>query len=233
MVEFNPFYKGPPRGKKSRTKQNPQRVGKDPLDRYYTPAWAVDVLADDYPFPRHANTIWEPCAGRGDIITALEANENLMQTPFLFLPSDIEPVEGVLQFDFLKDDVRRPNGNTGDKLAVQEAIHAAGNCLAIITNPPYSIPGATAADFVRKAFEYTPLVAMLLRMTWVEMCEDRGDIFKHRPPSEIRAISPRVPFEGPAMDGKKQAPNGISAWFIWKHTSGAPNTRFTWVEGKP
>lgn len=225
MVEFNPFYKGPPRGKKSRTKQNPQRVGKDPLDRYYTPAWAVDVLADDYPFPRHAKLIWEPCAGRGDIVDALKANKNLMQTHFDFFMSDVDPESGCHQSDFLALRDRRDE--------VPDEIRYANDPFVIITNPPYSIPGSTAADFVRIALEYTPYVAMLLRMTWTEKCEDRADIFDTRPPHEIRAISPRVPFEGPAMDGKKQAPNGISAWFIWQRANETSHTKFTWVEGKP
>jgi hypothetical protein len=94
----------------------------------------------------------------------------------------------------------------------------------LITNPPYVIPynggTATASDFARKALEYQadrsshspecPCgVAMLLRLSWLEPCQEREDIFRKSPPTDV-LILPRVQFiHAPGSN------NMTSAWVVW------------------
>lgn len=197
------------------------KTSKDPLDRYYTPAWVTELLLADWPFPDAIDSIWEPCAGVGNISKAIKANAPLCVVNVF--ASDVERVPGVAaSFDFLSPERRWPGEFPGRLL---HAIHS--ETLAIVTNPPYSIPGATAADFVRKALEYTPHVAMLLRLSWMEGAAERADIFRESPPAEIRIISPRVHYTGPNSDHKPANPNGPSAWFIWRPN--ATETKVTWI----
>lgn len=203
--------------------RNPQRVKKDPLDRYYTPAWVTEILVENWPFPEKVDCVWEPCCGEGHITSVL-ARQSGVEVDLASSDIDVDSAGEV--FDFLSDDVFVYKWYAFKYIPYR----IKQGRLAIITNPPYSIPGATAADFVRKALEYTPYVAMLLRLPWVEACEDRKSIFAEQPPAEIWAISPRVNYTGPNT-GKKQNVNSISCWYIWK--PGTEKTVFKWVEGKP
>lgn len=199
-------------------KKSNQRTKKDPLDRYYTPAWVTEILVENWPFPSQVDLVWEPCAGRGHIANVIEGDLNI-----LTYSSDVVDTEDgdrirFFEYDFLGNVASKPA-----RLAV-----GLGRCnVAIITNPPYSIPGATASDFVRKALEYTPYVAMLLRLSWLEACEDRKSIFAEQPPAEVW-ILPRVKFEGPNTNGG--SPSSTSAWFIWK--PGTTKTKLMWVGGE-
>lgn len=203
------------------------RNGKDPLDRYYTPEWAVKILKDDWPFQVPVWNVWEPCCGIGNIAKVLSDSSDYEEGEGLDVwASDIDNVDpdGLesFQFDFLRD--------TLDDSHMQQArLHEQlkKGTIAIVTNPPYTVPGATAASFVRKALEYTPYVAMLLRLTWIEAARDRASIFETNPPAEIWAISPRVNFTTPDGKESKNA-NMISCWFIWK--PGAKETVLKWVK---
>lgn len=185
-----------------------RRTKKDPLDRYYTPEWATKILTDDWPFPESVTHVWEPCCGKGFLSDVLIKN-----TSCEIIATDFDKDCGAAVHDFLHDGL--PSG-------LSEAISS----VAIVTNPPYTIPGATSADFVTKALEHTPYVAMLLRLTWIEATKDRAPIFASRPPSEIWAISPRVNFTTPDGTMSKNA-NMISCWFIW--LPGTTETKMKWV----
>jgi hypothetical protein len=165
-----------------------QKTGKDPLDRYYTPEWPTRLLLDHWPWPE-VHTVWEPCAGMGHIVRVLEERFGVLGV----LASDIDPDSPYPRRDFMGA--------------------MAPEAQAIVTNPPYTTPDYTAADFVRRALEITPRVAMLLRLSWLEPCGDRAGIFATSPPSEVW-ILPRVDFDGPNVGGANS--NGAtSAWFIW------------------
>lgn len=199
------------------TKSN-QRTKKDPLDRYYTPAWVTEILVEHWPFPEWVDTVWEPCVGQGHILDVVFNNCEHVNVGFA---TDADPEANGAQHDFL-----RQTCYDTEYLKVMGGYMGAKR-LCIVTNPPYTIPGATAADFVRRALEYTPYVAMLLRLSWLEACEDRKSIFAEQPPAEVW-ILPRVKFEGPNTNGG--SPSSTSAWFIWK--PGATETKLTWVKTK-
>lgn len=208
-----------------------QKTNKDPLDRYYTPAWVTQLLVEDWPFQVPIWNVWEPCCGNGDMTKILSDNSDFEYGEGLTVwSSDIDEITAddftSFKFDFLRDELNR-KFECVQQTSLFEAMHR--GTLAIVTNPPYSIPGATAADFVRKALEYTPYVAMLLRLSWADGCAERSDIFSERPPAEIRVIRPRIHFTGP-NESETKAPNGASAWFIWR--PGSEGTVMSWIGGE-
>lgn len=82
----------------------------------------------------------------------------------------------------------------------------------VITNPPFS----HAAEIVRHAFEFTRGVraggvAALLRLSFLEPCDNRGPWLGAHPPSDV-IVLPRISFTG---DGKTD--NVTCAWFVWRH----------------
>lgn len=175
-----------------------QRQASDPLDRYYTPSWVTRLLTMHWPWP-DVREVGEPCAGQGHIVRELAAHGLAVEA------SDFDPASPYRTLDFLS-----PPGTPGFE-QVRSRYEGIG---AIVTNPPYTIPGATAADFVRRALELTDRVAMVLRLPWLEPCDDRLSLFRHQPPRAVW-ILPRVHFEGPNIDPGKRANGATSAWFIW------------------
>jgi hypothetical protein len=163
-----------------------QKTRRDPLDRYYTPAWPTIALIDRWPWPAIARVL-EPCAGQGHMAEVLCSRFDV--TAF-----DVDPQSPYPTQDFLAYQAHDPE-------------------TAIVTNPPYSTPTATAADFARHALTLTPYVAMLMRLSWLEACRDRAGLFRDTPPSEVW-ILPRVSFGGPNVTVKNN--NGATAiWCIW------------------
>ena len=180
--------------------------GRDPLDRYYTPESATQALLD-YMGPRIYGVVWEPCCGQdwiGRVVRKHPGVERVILT-------DVDPDSArEEEFDFLSS----------------EAVFDFQDW--IVTNPPYVIPHwrngtATASDFVREALAYqkdraqasamTPCgVAMLLRLSWLEPCKEREDIFREHPPTDV-LILPRVHYiNAPGSN------NMTSAWVIWDPT---------------
>lgn len=82
-------------------------------------------------------------------------------------------------------------------------------CGGIITNPPWSC----AARFARRALEFTPNVAMLLRLTFLEPCESTSDAARVDLLHKLTAciVLPRVSF----IRGKAGTDSVCPAWFIW------------------
>jgi hypothetical protein len=168
--------------------------GRDPLDRYYTPEWATQALLA-YMGDRISGVVWEPCCGADMIGRVVRRHPGVKRV----ILSDVDPMSAMEEeFDFLSD----------------EAVFDFQDW--IVTNPPYVIPyngrTATASDFVRRALQYNcGGVAMLLRLSWLEPCQEREDIFRKSPPTDV-LILPRVQFiHAPGSN------NMTSAWVIWDH----------------
>jgi hypothetical protein len=75
----------------------------------------------------------------------------------------------------------------------------------VITNPPY---GALAAPIVKNAVKYARSVCVLVRLSFTEPCDDRGEFLEENPPNIIR-IMPRYSFTGKGSD------NSTVQWLIW------------------
>ena len=169
---------------------------RDALDRYYTPQWVTEALLDHVGV---SGNVLEPCAGTGGVADVLERHGlNVVRCD---IDRGASP-KNVIK-DFLNADSR-----------VQ--IHIPPPAW-VITNPPYATPdGRKASDFVRRAINIAPRVAMLLRLSWLEPCGDRIDIFTEAPPSRL-VILPRISFKGPGGRGKSKTDSVTSAWVVWDH----------------
>lgn len=163
-------------------------------DFYPTPPELTEALLRRLNWPRCL--VAEPCAGNGAMSDVLKAHG------FLVLTGDIDSRFDV-QYPAL--DYLSPVADT-----VYRDAHA------VITNPPFKL----APQFVRKSLETAPRVAMLLRLSFLELCNNRKDIV---PLLSRVIVLPRVSFTG---DGRKD--NSACAWFIWE--PGSTETTITWVE---
>jgi hypothetical protein len=157
--------------------------------------------------------VWEPACGSGSIVRALRDRGHGV------FPTDIRR-EGLIE------------GATGgvDFLMETKPIHAAVS--AVVTNPPYAI----ANQFIRKAVEWFPYVAMLLSVGFLEgydnphrnwLLDDSGYLarvyfFKRRLPRMHRDD----------WQGPKAAPTVFYAWLVWDWNHKGPATmhRITWED---
>lgn len=170
-------------------------------DAYMTPTWATDVLTREIATRlRPGAILWEPAAGTGQMVRALEA------AGYDVVPSDIHaPVdEGdlfganrMLVGDFIDEfQLFLPFGFDG-----------------IVTNPPYK----HAEAFVRRALALTRptggLVAMLIGAKF-DWGKTRADIFSDCPAWGLKIVltdrivwfDPRPGDSGPSED---------HAWYVW------------------
>lgn len=171
-------------------------------DAYMTPRWVTGTLTDEIVgriLPRGA-TVWEPAAGTGQMVEALEASG------LDVVPSDIHaPTDGGDLFG-------------GNRAIVADFLDEMQPVLpfrfdAIITNPPYKL----ADEFVRRALELTRLdgglVAMLLGAKF-DCGKTRADIFGDCPAWGLKiSLVDRIWWFDPQPGDK--GPSEDHAWFVW------------------
>src|SRR3954464_15396993 len=145
------------------------------LDAYFSPPEAVARLVH-IERGRLPGCIWEPAAGDGAIVRPLQA------AGFDVVASDIA-------------DYGLPGCRTG--VDYLEAVPPAG-VEGIVTNPPYKL----ASQFVEKALNEVPYVALLLRTNFLEST-NRLRFFRTHEPARVWISSRRLPmmhrygWEGP------------------------------------
>lgn len=194
-------------------KLEPPTPARDALDRYYTPGWATLALLEKHGTITSRLPVLEPCAGGGGIADALESRGLDVER------RDVDPRAD--SRNIVSDFLSKPLDPVWKVAVSRVRMHH-----WIITNPPYSLPsGAKASDFVKQALGVADAVAMLLRLSWLEPCPDRLDIFRERPPSHI-IVLPRIAFQGPGGRGGK-TDSVTSAWFVWDWRWSASG--MTWV----
>jgi hypothetical protein len=155
------------------------------FDFYPTPAWATRVLLE------HVNVFgWvsEPCVGAGDISDVLRACHGRIRKVWT---NDI--------------DTTRAADEHADARTAQSLY---GWSDWVVSNPPFS----DAMEITRLAVEHARVgVAMLLRLSFLEPTEDRGQWLEDHPPTHL-IVCPRISFTG---DGKTDSVT--TAWFVWEH----------------
>jgi hypothetical protein len=193
---------------------------RDEFDRYYTPEWPtrllVEYLGDDL-----QGCVWEPACGMDWIGRIIRT----VNTIWLYVGTDLDPEAESGHWEhysneFVRWGIQKSLNFLTVGLDYIRKMFRSG-CDWLITNPPYDTDHGSAAQFVERALELQRLglvknFAMLLRIGWLEPCDDRKLIFQENPPSEVLVL-PRVHYVG----GAKQN-NQTSAWFIWR--SGAPKS---------
>ena len=178
-----------------------RRQSRDPLERYDTPAWCTEALLEHYP-AISGRPVLEPMAGAGAIVDVLERSGGCICAAF-----DVAP--------------RRADVLAADTAA--SAFWADGIACnrAVVTNPAFSL---AAALWRHASAGGATLIALLLRLTWLEAAAERADI----PDPDGLIVLPRPSFiESPEARaireaaGKKWGGDSCtSAWHIWH--PGAP-----------
>lgn len=161
-------------------------------DAYMTPEFAVTELLKRLPLVPGA-TVLEPCSGDGAIAVALIGHGCDVVT------NDI--------------DLNRPADMCED--AANPEFWFGVDKDWIITNPPFN----KASTIIPLAYERARKgIAMLLRYSYLEPCDDRGEWLGHHPPDQLISV-PRISFTG---DGKTDLV--ATAWFVWFKDGYTPNT---------
>jgi hypothetical protein len=154
-------------------------------DCYDTPRVAVTALLKVEDLPAR---IWEPACGKGNIVLPLrQAGHEVVATDL----NNRGCPDSVDRIDFL--------------------FPCNVPCDAIVTNPPFSL----AQQFVEKALERAPIVAMLLRLAFYES-ERRKHILEGAGLARIHAFSRRLPMmhrEG--WEGRRANSGMAFCWMVW------------------
>lgn len=172
------------------------------LNQYFTPpgpvALAYDYLDKEVQEFNRQSTIMEPCVGDGGIANVFAAHGHKVLT------NDVDPeLEADLTTDFIKTPM--------DTYWLSHI----GRPDWVVTNPPFTTKDYKASDFVKKAMKVARRgVAFLVRSSFLEPCNDRKELLKTHPPSDI-LILPRISF---SRDGKTDSAN--YHWLIWSWSDG-------------
>jgi len=158
------------------------------LDDYPTPRWATEELVRRVPI---AGEVLEPCAGDGAISDVLATLPGVSVTT-----NDIDWSRKRSDWHF---DVTIP--------ADWFCLCSQHNFDWIISNPPFS----HAAEIVKAAYESATVgIAMLLRLSFLEPCDNRGPWLAAHPPTRL-IVLPRISFTG---DGHKDS--CTAGWMLWE-----------------
>jgi len=181
-------------------------IGRAPLrdhrdDCYDTPPEAVHPLIRTVCLPP---VIWEPACGTGNIVKVLRAAGHKVIATDLNdrgCPDSRDRIDFLLPVKF--------------------------DCQAIVTNPPFAL----AEKFVATALDRAPLVAMLLRLAFIES-ERRSNILDRGQLARVLVFARRLPMMHRANWTGPRASSAIPfAWFIWDraHNGPANLSRISWT----
>lgn len=169
----------------------------DGRDFYPTPRWCTALLLKHWWQPVKGETVLDPSCGEGAILD-------------LYRERGCRTVG--LELDAQRAAVARERGHQVEQVdALREPWPDA---FLLVGNPPYSL----AQPFVQKAAAWARKkrgrhAAMLMRLSFLEPADGRGDLFRAFPPDVL--ILPRRPsFDGKGSD------NVTSAWLCWPQTEG-------------
>lgn len=171
-------------------------------DFYPTPPLVTLALLQREKFP---GPIWEPCAGNGHMVHALQIGG------YDVVSSELH------DYDFTPDCAGL------DFTRADRVISAARS---IVANPPYK----SALPFVRKAVELgIEKHAWLLRFQFIEGHTERYQFFQDHPPIRIHVFSRRVQISERGITEGVRGGVIVFAWWIWERGyTGAPALH--WIE---
>lgn len=188
--------------------------GRIDFDYYPTPAWQTDVLMreglartlrDDYD---QAPVLLEPCVGEGHIIRAV----NEWVPDARWSTNDLDPRhEADSHMDAGRDAFWGRPGLAKSRPGW------------VISNPPFS----DAVRIIPRAYEAAKVgIAMLLRVTWLEPCEDRKVWLASHPPT-WQLVMERYSYR---QNGSQDS--ATAAWFVWVKDPNAGPQRIVVVPGR-
>jgi hypothetical protein len=187
-------------------------------DLYQTPPEAVHALLAVESLPHR---IWEPACGPGAIVRILRAaGHDVLSTDLVDYASPDQDSGGV---DFLFPvDQLHPRFDPVSREFKPDAI---------VTNPPFK----NAGEFVERALTYSPYVAMLLRLAFLES-EKRRNILDNGMLARVHVFRKRLPMmHRQGWEGRTANSSMAFAWFIWErgHRGPAILHRLSWEEFAP
>lgn len=158
-------------------------------DFYPTPAWATEELLKRVLIQ---GRVFECCVGDGAMSSVLEKEPGVS----VFVNDiDIRTVTADL------------HGDAASYPFWSKIDLTIGRPDWVVTNPPFS----HAMEILSNAYVYAKRgVAMLLRLSFLEPTEDRGEFLNKYPPDNL-IVLPRISFTG---DGKTDSVT--CAWMIWE-----------------
>jgi len=164
------------------------------LDFYETPAWMTRALLRRVTLnPGLGWNILEPCCGAGAIVRVLHQDGHR-----IVATNDVD---------------KQHNANTHFDATRRWcwAEMAMPRPHIVLTNPPFN----QALRIIQLALERAELaVIMLLRISWIEPTEDRGEFLAATPPTR-QIVLPRWNFRG-RPDVKEGGGDMVpTAWFVW------------------
>jgi hypothetical protein len=108
----------------------------------------------------------------------------------------------------------------GDRIDFLMEWHAPSGVGAIVTNPPFKL----APDFVRHGLALVPMVAMLLRLNFLES-ERRSDIIDGGSLARVHVFADRLPrMHRQGWEGPRSSTTTAYAWFVWLREHVGPTT---------
>ena len=162
------------------------------FDFYETPSAMVEDLIGFYGndlFPVYsednlAMTVLDPCYGKGKFLMpiaehyAFEAHKHKVR----FITNDVQPDKAEYCLDMTK----------------KESWETIGHVDLVVTNPPFNV----AMEILQHAYKYSRYgVVLLLRHSFIEPTNKRGEWFKEHPPNFVRIYgSPRPSFTNKGTD---------------------------------
>lgn len=165
------------------------RDGAKPSDIYYTPGSAIATLLDGDRAPPRWQPVTEPCAGRGDIVRALQQRGHQCVCAIEIREEERVALETLLH---------------PVSITIGDALSTPGPLLSVVTNPPFSL----GAEFWRWSAG-ARYGAFLVRLnvlgsnTW-------SRAWDRRRPTFLRTLKQRPSFSGRGTDAAEYG------WLGWR-----------------
>lgn len=180
----------------------------DSLDDFPTPPWATRALCEWLgPDALKRLDVWEPACNRGYMAAPLG------EFFYAVWASDVHDygLPGAFHHDFLQP-------------FLPHVIEWSGAAPSwIISNPPFRL----AEQFIERARQITPRVAMLVRGAFLEGVGRYERLFSQAPPSDVLQFCERVPMVKGRYDSKASTATSY-VWLVWRHGAD-PGTRLHWI----
>ena len=106
----------------------------------------------------------------------------------------------------------------GDRIDFLIERRAPDGVEALVTNPPFKL----AADFVRHGLALVPMVAMLLRLNFLESAA-RSDLIDSGRLARVHVFADRLPrMHRQGWEGPRASSTTAFAWFVWLREHAGP-----------
>ena len=202
----------------------------DPLGRYYTPAWAVGALVDGYPEIAEAEGFWDPCAGAGHILAALETmglgTSWSRERRSWGFGGDLRPAPvPVCRAGIVRQDARDAAAPLPEGRIAAITNPPRGRHRANLPRPPHTCIAVDITYSLLAAVGHNGWLALLLPAQF-DSAGTRDPLFRSNRLFAARIIlTNRLRWEN--IEQKPSGPSSDHAWFVWDaNHRGEPVVRY-------